>query len=521
MGAGHSDTTNVKQFKGGLLAAYGSFAPLSADDNILIWKATMEKATIKRHPILICAIVGLIGLGILLALNFFTGEAASEEWIYTLEWINIFGEGILIGLAVFMGAWGFSMLLRSRKSKMVWVWCAAICAIMFAIPFFMPDYLYLAWQYQYFLSLCWACALLAGSLCLFSLAVNKSSFMSSLLCLVGSVGMGLSALELALLCTSQFADGMEYRNSESKHAQLEKGVPEHLSWTPWQCGMRPAAPGKPLPAFHRLLTKGRDLFDVKYTFNSDGWRIMPDGDPDAKNDLLLFGCSFTFGIGLEDEQTWPWKLAKLLGRDWQVDNYSAGGWSINHTLCMLEHHLIEKPGGANRYALFLAIDHHLRRNEVFPSTPHYELNEAGEAVAKGKARFNFAFMLPHTFNGSQLARETGSFVIGALMKHPEEAINIYLAMIRKCAAILEKEYGTKLIVLLWPDMEFLKDRLEEMDITVLLVRPMLAEWDTPEDNGHKYRISRLYEPHPNDLATTELAVGLARYFKDLAQKQAN
>lgn len=481
----------------------------------------MEEAARKQHPILIIAIVDLLGLGILLVLNFFTGENSSEEWLYTLKWINIFGLAILIGLAVFLGAWGFAILLRSRYGRMVWVWCAAICAIMFAIPFAMPDYQHITWPYQYFLSLCWGCGLLAGSLSLFSAASRRSSFTASLMCLAGSIGMGLAALELALLFSSQYADGMEYKNSQSKHAQLENGIPEEQSWMPWQCGRRPAAPGNPLPAFHRLATKGRDLFDVKYTFNSKGWRITPEADPDAENDLMIFGCSFAFGLGLEDEQTWPWKLANLLGRDWQVDNYSASGWSINHTLCMLEHHLIEKPTGKNRYALFLAIDHHLRRNEIFPGTPHYELEESGSAIQGGKPRYNFALTLPHTFNGSQLARDFGSFVISAVMKNPEDAVRIYLAMIRKSADILEKEYQTKLVVLLWPDMENLKERLEAMGITAILARPMLAEWDTPEDYGYKYRISRLYEPHPNDAATSELATGLARYFEELVRTNVN
>lgn len=476
----------------------------------------MEQARRRRHPLLYLTVAGLIGLGLLLLLNFFTGNESSEEWIYTLEWINILALPILIGLAFAAGGWLFSRLLRSRYGRMVWVWCAAICAIMFAIPFFMPNYLFIPWQAQYFLSLCWASALLSGALCLFGIAPKRSSFAASLLCLAGSVGLGLGALELALLFTSQNADYMEFKNSESRHASTEKGVPEDKGWVPWQCGNRPAAPGNPLPAFQRMTRKGHEIYDVKYTFNSKGWRITPEADPDAENDLLLFGCSFTFGTGLEDEQTWAWRLASLLGSKWQVDNYASGGSSINQALCMLEHNLVEKPTGRRRYALYLAIEHHLLRNDYFPWMPHYELNAAGEPAAGGKPRYRLLYRLPETFNGSQLAREIRSIAMANLMKHADAGVDLYLGMIKKCANILESEYQTKLIVLLWPDIEYIKDRLEEMGITAILARTMLTEWNTPEDYGYKYRIDRRYENHPNQLATSQLASGLARYFKQLA-----
>lgn len=461
-------------------------------------------------------ITGLIGLGVLLLLNCFTGERSSEEWKYTVGWINIFGVPILIGLGFVIGAWLFSRLLRSRYGRMVWLWCAAIFAIMFAIPFMIPDYLYIPWQAQYLLSLCWGCGLLAGSLCLFSVATRRSSFAASLLCLAGSVALGLGALELALLFTSQNADGMEYRNVESRHARTEKGVPEESSWVPTQCGKYPAAPGNPLPAFQRLTRFGQEIFDVKYTFNSKGRRITPEADPDAENDLLLFGCSFTFGIGLEDEQTWAWKLASLLGRSWQVDNYASGGSTINQVLCMLEHHMIEKPAGKNRYALFLSIRHHLIRNDYFPWTPHYELGDGGDPVARGKPRYGFVCDLASLFNGSQLARQTGSVVTSAILKNPEKEIEIYLAMIKKCSAILEREYQTKLIVLLWPDMENIRSSLEAMDVASISTLPMLTQWNEDGGYGSRYRVDPEYEPHPNEMATSKLAAGLARYFEKLA-----
>lgn len=466
---------------------------------------------------LLWALFGAAGITLTyLILNWATPQSASEEWLYTLKWINLILIALLVVSLVLMIGLGLVMTLKSRYGRICSILCVLFCCIFFAIPQLLPDYQLMSWQWQYFLSACWALAFLLAGIFIFIVASRTGAAIASILCIIGSLALGIAAMEFSLLFTSQFADGMANLSAKSRYAEQGPGRPEYESWVENECGRKPAPEGQQIPAFHRLASFEKDIFDVRYTFNDKGWRLLPPANPGAQNDLLLFGCSFTFGYGLEDEQTWPWKLAALLGPDWDVENYSANAYSINHLLCMLEHGLIEIPDGVNRYALFLAIDHHLRRNEFFTYTPHYQLDAAGEAQAGGQPRFNWVLSLPSTFNGSQLAREAGSFIIGLAMKQPEKHIPLYLAMIKKSATLLRNKYGTQLIVFLWPDMESLEPHLKEAGIPVLLARPMLPDWDTPEDPGWKYRISRLYEPHPNEQAATELAQGVALYFKRLA-----
>lgn len=60
-----------------------------------------------------------------------------------------------------------------------------------------------------------------------------------------------------------------------------------------------------------LTRSGSDTSDLNtYTYNEDGYR----GDSVKENiDLLAVGCSHTEGIGVNDNETWPFYTAELLG----------------------------------------------------------------------------------------------------------------------------------------------------------------------------------------------------------------
>lgn len=465
----------------------------------------------KSHPLFIVALTGATLLLILICFNIF----APNKWTGAIKWLNLSAGSIIVGIAIFFCAYAVSKPIRSGRGRMIWLWLAVICAIFGAIPFIMPNYTILRWPYQYFISLCWALALLAGALALFSGAAKKGAMASSLLCLAGSVGFALAAGELYFLLTAQQADGIADRSEESGYA-TDGVTPAYENWSPFICGMQPSAPGVEKRAGHRVTRYGKDLFDTRYSFDKNGWRIMPARNANAENNLILFGCSFTFGYGLEDEQTWPWRLAKLLGPDWKLENYSAIGYSANQMLCMLEHNLIAPPEGKHRYALFLALNFHLMRNDFYPFSPHYELDANGEAKAGGKPKYAWMNNLPFTFNGSQLAREISSSLINRAMADTSEMLGGYLAMIKKSADILKQKYDTQLVIMLWPDFEYAKAEFEKLGLPLLMARDFLPDWEKGDWPGSVYYIAPRYDNHPNSKATEEIAEGLARWFEKRA-----
>ena len=66
------------------------------------------------------------------------------------------------------------------------------------------------------------------------------------------------------------------------------------------------------------------LHNVTYTTESNGLRVAP---PWRKNDLagtvLFFGCSFTFGEGLNDSETLPYQVGIQSGGRYRTLNFAS------------------------------------------------------------------------------------------------------------------------------------------------------------------------------------------------------
>lgn len=62
--------------------------------------------------------------------------------------------------------------------------------------------------------------------------------------------------------------------------------------------------------------------EFEYKFNSSGFR-SPEFT-DSGTDILFVGCSLTVGVGLPEENTWPYIVANELGCTWANIGMSAG-----------------------------------------------------------------------------------------------------------------------------------------------------------------------------------------------------
>lgn len=52
---------------------------------------------------------------------------------------------------------------------------------------------------------------------------------------------------------------------------------------------------------------------VQYTVNSQGYRCSEFDQVDWSQSILCFGCSITFGVGVDDSDTWPSQLSLITG----------------------------------------------------------------------------------------------------------------------------------------------------------------------------------------------------------------
>ena len=101
------------------------------------------------------------------------------------------------------------------------------------------------------------------------------------------------------------------------------------------------------------------LFRVAYTITDAGVRITR-GNP-LGDTWLFIGCSFTFGEGVEDDETLPARFSEQLGWKANVVNLSATGYGAHHMLRLLETGRLGGVGPPVKHVIYQAIPQHVER----------------------------------------------------------------------------------------------------------------------------------------------------------------
>jgi hypothetical protein len=103
-----------------------------------------------------------------------------------------------------------------------------------------------------------------------------------------------------------------------------------------------------------------------HLFTDDlGARVnTPEDRTPPRVDVLTIGCSFSWGHGMENEETFTERLRQRTGVT--VANFAMGSYGTVHSLLLLRRHLDLRP----RVIVYGFIDDHLRRN-LSPCAPSY------------------------------------------------------------------------------------------------------------------------------------------------------
>ncbi len=132
------------------------------------------------------------------------------------------------------------------------------------------------------------------------------------------------------------------------------------------------------------------IYDVTYTIDSHGLRKTPGitASAAARSAFLFFGGSFTFGEGLNDDETLPYQFAKELRFTHPVVNFGFSGYGPHQMLRSIELGILnEVVSGPVQAAVYVALPGHVDRaaGKVWwdPVGPKYELDFAGDGAVRG------------------------------------------------------------------------------------------------------------------------------------------
>ena len=194
------------------------------------------------------------------------------------------------------------------------------------------------------------------------------------------------------------------------------------------------------------------FYDVTYTIDGHGWRVAPRTSPESATPVAFFGCSYTFGEGVNDHETLPARFEEKSQGRFKAFNFAVKGYGPHQMLAILENEL-EKPAlGIQRpqYAIYQALTAHVSRCMGHASWDKagskYVLDAQGDAVYTGPFQDFYRREFTRMMSRSHIAR----LWLSSAPPSTSADIDLYVGIVTKSAEIFHKQYGGELYVLLWP-----------------------------------------------------------------------
>ncbi len=236
-----------------------------------------------------------------------------------------------------------------------------------------------------------------------------------------------------------------------------------------------------------------ELFDITITTNADGFRVTPPA-PDATRSIIFFGCSYSFGHGVEDHETYPYLVGEAVGGSFAAYNVSFNAWGPHEMLAALQSGLVERVAKEPpQVAVFLTLTDHVRRvigREADPSrasAPRFVL-ENGVAVRRG------------TFEDDPLRERFSASDPGYWGSFAPEDFQLYGAVVKAARdEVLRRFPGTRFEVILWDTEVGNQARGPLLDaLRAHAIYPRLSDEFLTDGSGDRlrYMISE-DEIHPN------------------------
>jgi hypothetical protein len=267
----------------------------------------------------------------------------------------------------------------------------------------------------------------------------------------------------------------------------------------------------------KLSLSGEVIYDVQYSIGQDGFRITPSGGSNVKPRINFFGCSYTFGEGLNDNETLPYFVRQRL-KNVSVRNFGFHGWGAHQALAILQSERDTK-GETN---FFLTAPWHVQRSAckvAFTNgSPRYKIASNGSLVRRGTC---------HIDNNATLAEEFLSYsnLYLAYKKVLNDLTNddyeLYFAIVNQIAEISRRRNQKFVVGFIkasdssfgWSGYTNEKFYFKLKEITPYVIDLTLANKDEEVDG--KFRIHSL-DGHPSALANNErarLLVDFLHYLK--------
>ena len=297
-------------------------------------------------------------------------------------------------------------------------------------------------------------------------------------------------------------------------------------------------PRKNFTATHVKAVNSVPIYKVTYTINANGLRIAPPYDVrNVRGSVLFFGCSYTMGDGVADNETIPYMTGLLTHGRYATYNFGFHGYGPQQMLAALEsgrvHTIVTVPP---HYIIYQAIPYHLERvaglMTWFPHAPRYRRTDSGRVSADGhldtvtdETRYSRIEQFwrargPLGHDVSETLRRSFIYdtLVRPLRRLSSKDVQLFLDMVSQSKDAATWQYpGAEFHVILWDNMfakhdylQFLPqvvEGLRNQHVKVHLVSKIIPDYEANAPNT-KYEIHP-HDSHPNPFTYRLIATYVA------------
>jgi hypothetical protein len=194
---------------------------------------------------------------------------------------------------------------------------------------------------------------------------------------------------------------------------------------------------------------GQQIYDVRYSIDANGHRVVaPDRGEKVEGCVFFFADSFTFGEGVNDQESLPYQFGLITQGHFAVVNFASPGYGAEHMLASVERgELSGTPPCVPTHIVYLALPHHALRaagkTSFSGSGPRYRLLADGSVEyigTPGKA----SAPAPGWFAEKWEYQLTKSEIVRALERRPTIAtdadLDLYCAIVRQAYRIFGERW---------------------------------------------------------------------------------
>jgi hypothetical protein len=242
-------------------------------------------------------------------------------------------------------------------------------------------------------------------------------------------------------------------------------------------------------------------------------RYCPNSVDTARSYAIFLGCSFTFGIGVNDDETLPYMFNEFSDQKYKVLNYAAGGYGTHQALAVVENKITRDPAIANSHnsvAIYYFLADHIRRAAGYSpwdyNGPRYEIvSDSIQHMGPFHKSYSYVIQKLHwIWRQSNLYR---NFFDRSKGESSEYDVRRVLLMIDRMNRLLNQENVDLVVIVTESDyLPMIESFFEQNSIRYLKVEDAIPDLYT---NNEMYRIP--YDGHPNKLYNSRLGEYIAKH----------